>query len=111
MDTEKKRKPRVLLIATRGGVDCGIMNADGMIGTKLCLKRGLLVPGWKPKLFTTEREMKRVMAHTTTAYNTLKGTLIDEHPQLQPLLRSPLDFGHRKVVRKRGALVTHNETV
>lgn len=113
MDTtspKKPRKSRVLFIATRDGQDCGIKHADELgLGRNLCLKRGLLVPSDKPKLFTSFSEMNRMMTHTQKAYATLKGSMVDQHPRLKELLGVTSAFKFRKVVRKRGALVSHVE--
>jgi hypothetical protein len=106
---ETKRKPVLLYIATRDSIDCRVAHATDLgLGRNLCLKRGLLVPvtnGESPKVYRSFREMGRMMHRTQEAYATLKGTLVDQHPRLKPLLDVTSAFKFRTVIRKAGKLV------
>lgn len=110
-ENKKKRKPRVLYIAIRDGHACGRMMAKDLgLGPALCKKRGLLVPSDKPVLFTSFFEMNRMMTRTQQAWAKLKGSMVDQHPRLRPLLSTSSAFTFKKVMRKNRKLVEYNET-
>lgn len=109
-ENKKKRKPRVLYIAIRDGHECGVLMAKDLgLGPALCKKRGLLVPSEKPVLFTSFAEMNRMMTRTQKAWVILKGSTVDQHPRLRPLLSTSSAFTFKKVIRRKGELIEIHE--
>lgn len=103
MNPKKQRKRKRYIVYVQAGdslLPCRLATRQETgLGPELSWKRGLLVPAVnaEPHVFAGERSARRVTMKTIAARRRLCGSMVDQHPKLQPLLNTSGVFSIKTV--------------